>query len=140
MLSCHFLYSNKDNVGVAFGRTCTLRLFYLYRTTREGMRNENPIYGPPAKPPVRDHAKRTNVGGSKGGQSVVGGPYPEIFGPDPTPPIGGKGSNPKPPKPAPEPDQPEEPRTACQSNSEFSAVHVNPVGPGVVASDQPIRN
>ena len=113
-------------------------MLLFYRTSREGMINQNPIYGPPAKPPV--HPKKTNSGGSKSGKSV-GGPYPDIFGPDATRPIGEKGTNPKEPEPEPdavpeESEPPAESTSPCELDSKYSAVYVNPVGPGVVASDQ----
>jgi len=58
----------------------------FYRSTREHLknRNEQPIYGPTALPPIIDG---TSAGGAKHGKTT-GGPYPDIFGPDATPQIG----------------------------------------------------
>jgi hypothetical protein len=70
-------------------------IILFYRSTREnltnqqsvGKRNEQPIYGPTALPPVDPPVDGTSTGGAKPGKTT-GGPYPEIFGPDATPQIG----------------------------------------------------
>lgn len=94
-------------------------IILFYRSTREnltnqqsvGKRNEKPIYGPTALPPVDPPVDGTSTGGAKPGKTT-GGPYPEIFGPDTTPQIGAGSlagaENKTPPvsdvKPAPKPD------------------------------------
>jgi hypothetical protein len=87
----------------------------FYRSTRENLtnkepvrkRNENPIYGPTALPPVDG----TNTGGSKSGKTT-GGPYPDIFGPDTTPEIA------EVKKPVPEPEKkPGKPESKPPPNS-----------------------
>jgi len=70
-------------------------IILFYRSTRENLtnqqsvrkRNEQPIYGPTALPPVDPPVDGTSTGGTKPGKTT-GGPYPEIFGPDATPQIG----------------------------------------------------
>jgi len=68
-------------IGVA------LLVILFYRSTREHLtnRNEQPIYGPTALPPV--DRSSTDAGGANPGKTT-GGPYPDIFGPDATPQIG----------------------------------------------------
>jgi hypothetical protein len=82
----------------------------FYRSTRENLtneepvpeRNEKPIYGPTALPPVDG----TNTGGSKSGKTI-GGPYPEIFGPDTAPQIGAGSIAAEEKKIEPKPKEPE---------------------------------
>lgn len=78
----------------------------------------DPIYGPSANPPAVPSS--TNNGGKDG--KSVGGPYPQIFGPDTTP-RPGAGRVPG-------------GTTPGDGKTGESSVYVNPVGPGQVASDQ----